>query len=225
MSTGSTLYALHRASGALAGEQKLGGSPSAGCGVGTTHVFVPLTSGKVEAYKLVRKGESDTEATIHHGAGVAYAAPVVTDTRVFWGTAAGDLYADGIEASVARYRFRTNGPIVSQPSFWTPRVYVTSEDGRCYALNEKTGEPEWHYVAGHPIRQPAVPMSDGVYVVSEQGSMAKLSNNNGSMLWAASGISQFVAASAARAYATDYTNRLTVFDAKSGQRLGVLSTS
>src|SRR3569833_4560458 len=124
MSTGSTLYALHRASGALAGEQKLGGSPSAGCGVGTTHVFVPLTSGKVEAYKLVRKCEIDTEATIHHGVGVAYAAPVVTDTRVFWGTAAGDLNADGIEATVARYRFRTNGPLGSQTSFWLLCVFV-----------------------------------------------------------------------------------------------------
>ncbi len=224
MTNGTTLYVLRRATGEVIWQVRLGSSPSAGCAVGPTHVFVPLVNGKVEAFLLKRTNPVEAAAILHSGYGAAQAAPVIGDSRVYWTTNKGDLYADGFDSPMNRFRFRAGGPISSPPAVWSPRAFVTSQDGFCYAINDTTGALQWHFSAGAPIFTQPAPIRDAVYVTSDRRQLWRLNAETGLAEWATAGITKFLAAGASRVYAVDYVGRLAVLDAKTGNRLGTMST-
>jgi outer membrane protein assembly factor BamB len=107
-------------------------------------------------------------------------------TSMFRGGAArtGVYEAQGGQALVGlRWRFTTEGDVISSPTVVGSSVYVGSGDGRLYALNLETGAKRWSYDAGNPVMaSPAV--GDGrVYAGTRDGHYFAVDAGTGAVRW------------------------------------------
>jgi len=173
--------------------------------------------------------------------GRAMIQPLVTlqteeEEYVGWPTDRGYLYIGRIDRRSEdrfelRYRLETDGNIAARPTYMPPDpgnpgasglLFVTSESGFAYAVEEKTGEVAWRFPTGEPIIEPPVRIDDRIYVAVQLGGMYCLDAHTGKELWYAPRIKQFVAASPQRVYAVDTLGRLVALYAKTGARLDTL---
>jgi outer membrane protein assembly factor BamB len=219
---GSTIYLLKASTGELVWERKAGGAPGAGPAVTSNLVFVPMTTGVMEAYPIDNPVARSNNFRSH---GRAMIQPVYTGTYVAWPTDRGHLYVtEGTENRI-NYRLEANATIVARPAFLPPdRIVVSSVDGFVYCLREDNGELQWRFSTGEPIVTTPVGIGDAVYAVTTDGSLFVINAATGHELWSASRMALVIGASKDRLYCLNDTNRLTVFDRQSGSQLGSLST-
>jgi outer membrane protein assembly factor BamB len=84
-----------------------------------------------------------------------------------------------------------NGNIASSPAYSSGRIYIGSNDGYLYCLDEDTGAQVWNYSAGqHPIgltgvaSSPAIDEARGLVIcASDQGYLFALDKNTGAEIW------------------------------------------
>jgi hypothetical protein len=95
-------------------------------------------------------------------------------------------------------------------------------DGVVYAVNVASGKIEWKHSTGDAILVSPVAIGDKVFVVSEQGGLHCLDAKDGTQLWFAPKMRQFISLSPSRGYASDELGRLVALDAASGARLGAM---
>jgi outer membrane protein assembly factor BamB len=224
VANGSQLYALERSTGVLSWTAAVKGSPSCGGAMTADRVYVPMLSGAIESYKLVRTDAVERAPVIFFGSGAAESPPLATGTHLMWGTNKGNVYIDGATSSSNRVRFIAGGSITGAVAYRSPRVFATSLDGHAYALDETSGAKLWQFSGGSPIREQPVSIGDVVYVTTDAGGLYQLAADAGSSRWFVPGITHFVAASAKRVYAADRIGRIFILDAASGARLGMLPT-
>lgn len=216
---GSKLYMLDRMTGGVQWVRELKGVPSAGGIMTKDRIYLPMVSGALESYVLAPKNALERAPLIFFGHGAAAAAPLASETKLMWGTDAGNVYIDALVSSANRVRFQAGGPIYGRLAYQAPRVFFTSLDGFVYAIDESHGTKLWQLSLGGPSRQPPVVVGDSLYAVVDSGGLRKLTAATGIEQWFAPGVKQFVAASNARVYAADELGNLAVFDAATGSRL------
>lgn len=221
---GSTLYVLDRTRGELLWSHKLKGAPSAGAAANQDHAYIPMIDGSIEVYKFVRVNAVDENAAIVFGKGQPLQAPLATEKRLMWGTAAGYVFSDSLVNSQVRFRVKADGPVVAQLAYRPPLLVFGSKDGYLYAINELNGSLIWKFSAGAAIVEQPVAVEGAVYALADSGGLFRLDPLSGRETWYAAGVKKFLAASAQRLYAADYVGRLLVLDALSGARLATLAT-
>jgi hypothetical protein len=204
--------------------RELKGAPSAGPAISDKRLYVPMLSGALEAYMLLPKTAVDRAPLIFFGNGASEAPPLVSDTRLMWGSNKGNVYIDQLASSANRVRFIAGGPVIGRLAYRSPRVFLTSLDGFAYAIDEISGRKLWQFSLGGPVRQPPIAIGDALYVVADAGGMWKLAQDTGLQQWFVPGVSQFVSASATRIYAVDLLGQLLVLDGATGARQGLLDT-
>jgi outer membrane protein assembly factor BamB len=224
VSNGTHLYLLSRTDGQLVWDRDMKGFPSAGPGMSASRVYVAMLNGSVHSYNIADKNAVDRDPVLFFGTGRSEAAPVVSETHMMWGTNTGNVYCDGLQSSVNRFLFKAHGPVTATLVHRPPLLYVTSQDGYVYALNDENGASLWQFSAGSPLLKPAATIRDAVYVTPDSGGMSRLSVTSGVEQWFAAGITQFVAASPTRVYGTDVGGGLIILNAQTGARLGSLPT-
>jgi outer membrane protein assembly factor BamB len=224
VANGSALYVLDRSTGGVQWIKQLKGSPSTGPAITADRVYLPMLSGALEVYMLVPKTAVDRAPLIFFGHGAAEAPPLVSDSRLMWGTRSGNVYIDALTNSTNRVRFVAGGPVVGRLAHRSPRVFFTSLDGFVYAIDELHGGKIWEFSLGGPSRQPPVAIGDSLYTVSDAGGMWKLAADSGSQQWFAPGVKQFLAASATRVYAADLLGQMLVLDIATGAQQGLYDT-
>ncbi len=84
-----------------------------------------------------------------------------------------------------RWKFTTDGAVISSPSVAEKRVYVGSNDKNIYCLDSRTGSLIWNFTTGARIKSsPAI--ADGrVYLGPDDGYVYCLDADNGSLIWSA----------------------------------------
>ncbi len=92
--------------------------------------------------------------------------------------AAGVLKLHGV-----KWKFQTGGEVISSPAVVGGVVFVGSNDGRLYAIDEATGALKWKFAAGARIvSSPAV--ADGVvYFGSYDGNFYAVEEETGKLRW------------------------------------------
>jgi outer membrane protein assembly factor BamB len=92
--------------------------------------------------------------------------PVVADGLVFVGTEAGYLVAIDADSGEDRWRFSTDGAIVSEaPAIADGVIYVVSQDAFLYAVDAATGAERWRqHVGSSPA---TLTVADGVLYVAD----------------------------------------------------------
>ena len=89
----------------------------------------------------------------------------------------------GLRLPHVKWKFHTNGYVISSPAVVGNLVYVGSTDGSLYALDRLTGALRWKFVTrGRVSSSPAV--SNGlVYFCSYDGNLYALDTANGKLRW------------------------------------------
>jgi alpha-amylase len=104
---------------------------------------------------------------------------------VYFGSTSGDFYALQAVDGKEKWKYHTNGTIISSPVVADGIVLFGSSDGFAYALDAGTGKVKWMYVAeGNIVSSPAV--ADGVVYIgseSEQRSLHAVDLQTGKAIW------------------------------------------
>lgn len=84
-----------------------------------------------------------------------------------------------------RWKFATNGAVVSSPTVADGRVYVGSHDKNVYCLNARTGRLIWKFSTNERIKSSPAVAGGRVYVGPDDGYVYCLDAYNGSLIWLA----------------------------------------
>jgi hypothetical protein len=104
-------------------------------------------------------------------------------SNFYFGSTSGVVYAvskDGKEL----WHTKPGGGIETTPAVAFGRVFVGSDDGNLYALNETSGKLLWKYSTGGPITaSPIVSINGIVFVGSTDGRIYALNSEDGNLVW------------------------------------------
>lgn len=218
---GSKIYVLKASDGTVNWEKSVPGAPVLGPAVSDEYIFVPLISGKVDAYEVDHPNRA---ATTFRTMGHPTTQPVVLNHSVAWATDRGHVYVASTNDGKAKYRVETKDNVVSTPGFLAPdKIFVTSQDGYLYSVRETRGGINWRFSTGESISHGPVGVRDTVYVIADSGTMYAIDGEAGVERWTTSGIRGFIAATDDRLYCTDLTASLVVIDSRSGSRVASIS--
>ncbi len=213
---GATLFVLDRADGRPVIIRTVGGAPGAAPAVSERHVFVPLVTGRIEAYPLE---EQALTPWYYQSYGRAMVAPLTTPDSFVWATDAGRVYVGRLPELGLRYRLETASEIVAPCAYHQPMVYVATLDGEVFALNELTAVRQWKYATGFPVTRAPAAVKDRVFVTSEEPALHCVDAITGASLWEVPNVTQFAALSATRVYGVDVLGALVALDAQTGALL------
>lgn len=219
---GSTLYVLLADSGEIVWQKMVGGAPGAGPAVSDQMVFVPMISGAVESYNLE---DPKRPVSVHRSFGHTFVQPVVSRDAVAWPTDRGNLYVGNANSAGMRFRIEAKDAMNAAPAFMKPgKIFATSLDGYLYCIDEKKGAVLWRFTTGEATSQSPIAFGDYVYLITDNGSMFAVSATEPVEQWVTTNVSSFVAGNDQRLYVLDPSGDLVILDAKSGSKLGKLST-
>lgn len=182
-------------------------------------VFVPTASGQIEIYyidDLLQVGGGLS------GEGQCVSPPILSGTRVAWGSDTGFIHITVADGAAVKYRIPTGVGIDAPLSARPPRVFVGSLDTSLYCVNDTSGAILWRFTTGSPIRQMPVVIGDGVYTSPEDGGLFRLAALDGRQEWFNPTPRKFLAASGTRIYTLDGFKRLEVLDAATGASVDLI---
>lgn len=82
-----------------------------------------------------------------------------------------------------KWSFKTDGKIFSSPIVHDGIVYIGSEDGNLYAINEKTGKIHWKFKTGGAVHSSPAVFKNMVYIGSFDGYYYAIDSKTGHLKW------------------------------------------
>ncbi|WP_348797612.1 PQQ-binding-like beta-propeller repeat protein [Flavobacterium adhaerens] len=82
-----------------------------------------------------------------------------------------------------KWAFKTDGKVFSSPIVNEGTVYIGSEDGNLYAINEKTGKTNWKFKTGGAVHSSPAIFENTVYVGSFDGYYYAIDTKTGQLKW------------------------------------------
>lgn len=82
-----------------------------------------------------------------------------------------------------KWAFKTNGKIFSSPIVHDGVVYIGSEDGNLYAIDEKTGKTHWKFKTGGAVHSSPAIFKNVVYIGSFDGYYYAVDSKTGKLKW------------------------------------------
>ena len=82
-----------------------------------------------------------------------------------------------------RWKFTTNGGVVSSPSVVDGRVYVGSNDKNIYSIDARSGRLVWKFMTGARIKSSPAVVDGKVYIGPDDGYVYCLDAHKGSIVW------------------------------------------
>ena len=82
-----------------------------------------------------------------------------------------------------KWAFKTDGKIFSSPIVQNGIVYIGSEDGNLYAIEEKTGKVHWKFKTGGAVHSSPAILNNTVYIGSFDGHYYAIDVKTGLLKW------------------------------------------
>lgn len=82
-----------------------------------------------------------------------------------------------------KWKFKTNGPVLSSPAIADGVVFFGSEDGLLYAVDQQTGQQKWKFQTKGAVSSSPAVENGVVYFGSFDGRFYALDANSGSLKW------------------------------------------
>ena len=224
---GSSIYCLSAKDGSILWRRSCESLPGAGPSVSYNYVFVPLISGKVQAFPIRSKG---LDPKYFVSAGRALTQPLITARTISWPTDRGHYnvayYDEAVthrEVGAIKYRLKLDDEIIAVAARSSRVLFVPSTNGYLYAMDEVLGTIYWEYSAGEPISQSPVVIGDWIYLVTDRDNLFKIGVRDGvpAPEWpeGVAGIRQIVSVSSDRIYAIDTNQNLVALQIETGNRV------
>ena len=218
---GGTLYILDRNTGREFATHKLDGGVGGGPALTEEYAFVPMFTGKLEAFSL---GEPRDYPWYYASTGRVFDAPTATPDSVVWPTDRGYLYVANPAANGVRYRFESSGRVIGHPSSVDGVLYLASSNGYLYAVSELNGHQLWRYSTGSPGSKAPLVVAGVAYVPTEEPTLHAVNCQGGTIKWIAPGVSRVAGVGKSRVYGMNRVGELISLDANSGVPMGKLKT-
>ncbi|WP_442483462.1 outer membrane protein assembly factor BamB family protein [Aeoliella sp. SH292] len=219
---GNTIHVLDRENGMEIMSRPLGGGAGGGPAISEEYVYVPLFSGKIEAFPI---GDAKKSVWYYASAGRSFRSATRTQDSVVWPTERGYLYVANPGGNGVRYRFETSGLVNSHPVSYNGLLLTSSSNGFVYGIDEMTGQQRWRYASGSGMHRSPVAIDGVAYIASEQPALHAIDAATGKGLWKTPGVWQLLGVGKTRAYGLTRMGDIMVLDTKSGVPLGSLRTS
>jgi len=88
-----------------------------------------------------------------------------------------------VQAGAVKWKFKTDGAVVSSPALADGVVYVGSADGNLYAIDQETGAQKWKVDTGEPIVSSPAVANGLVYFVGSDGALYAVGAPTGAHKW------------------------------------------
>jgi len=85
--------------------------------------------------------------------------------------------------AILRWKFHTNGIVMSSPAVVQSKVYVGSFDKNIYCLNASDGSKIWNFTTGNFVRSSPAVVNNKVYSGADDGFVYCLDAGTGEQLW------------------------------------------
>lgn len=110
---------------------------------------------------------------------------IAQDTSMFRNDPAhSGVYTGGVpQLHGVKWKFHTGGEVVSSPAIVNGVVYVGSNDGNLYAINDSTGTQEWKFTARARIPSSPAVADGSVYFGAYDGNFYAVDAANGKLRW------------------------------------------
>lgn len=221
---GARITVLDRHTGVEHLNRELGGGAGGGPALSKGYVYVPMFTGKVEAYALDDE-EEDELVWYYASSGRVFQPATATPASVVWPTQKGFLYVANPEANGVRYRFESAGLVNSGPASADGKLMLSTSNGYVFALDELTGQQLWRYSTGSSLTSSPVAIGGTLYVASEAPALHAISLADGERKWRTGGIAELAGVSQSRVYGMTRQGELVTMDLESGVPLATLRTS
>ncbi|MFH1087974.1 MAG: PQQ-binding-like beta-propeller repeat protein [Chloroflexota bacterium] len=146
----------------------------------------PLISGSVVYAtsfdgKLYALSASDGRKLWDFTAPAAIASPpAVSGDTIFFGTFSNEFFAVNNKGAEL-WRFQAGNWIWARPLATQTTVYAASLDGKLYALDARSGSPQWSFDSQAPIAVPPLLIGDTLVVANKKGTVSIVSTRDGKM--------------------------------------------
>lgn len=217
---GSRVYCLDAETGLTVWDRQCKSGPSGGVAISQNYIFVTEVNGMVQGFPLNGRGIPTTNFISF---GRALVKPLITDLTVSWPSDRGYYNVGSANApDTPAYHFRTDSTIVCPGISVNDQLIFAANDGKTYALDEKTGATNWEFSSGDPISNSPATFGGSIYVVTDLERLFKINSTDGNLdsKWprGIAGIRRFVAASQNQVYFIDRLNNLVAFNRTTGAR-------
>ncbi len=220
---GARVFAMNRATGYIEMDTPIGGAAGAGPAIGGDEVYVPLIRGSLEAHTI---GSSRSSKPLSYpSAGKLLVRPTASSRRVVWPNDRGQLYVARTGASGVLYRIETDGKIAAPVAISDSSFYSVTTEGFVQAVDDVIGSQRWRKSIGERVFTSPIVVAGRVFVCSDQDRLHCLDSEDGSPVWSAPGIAQFVAVTKQRAYGLSRFYELVAVDLETGAEIGRLNAT
>ena len=93
-------------------------------------------------------GSVPSEQTIPDAHDIFLSSPAVYNSRVYFGSSDGNIYALNEKTGILEWKFETKGIVHASPAIANDTVYIGSWDSYLYALAADTGIEKWRFKTG-----------------------------------------------------------------------------
>jgi eukaryotic-like serine/threonine-protein kinase len=121
------------------------------------------------------------------GLGLGYSVAAMPDSAASFrgdATHSGLYSATGVpQFHAEKWKFKTNGPVVSSPAISDGTVYVGSYDRYVYAINQSDGKQRWAFKTQARVTSSPAVYAGRVFISSFDGNLYALDAKTGAQLW------------------------------------------
>ena len=91
-----------------------------------------------------------------------WSSPAVGEGVVYFGSEDEALYAVDIQTGAEKWKFETEGDVLSSPTIGDGVIYFGSQDGNLYAVDTQTRRLKWKFMTQDDISRSDPAIADGV---------------------------------------------------------------
>jgi eukaryotic-like serine/threonine-protein kinase len=88
-----------------------------------------------------------------------------------------------VQAGSVKWKFKTEGAVVSSPAIADGVIYVGSGDGNLYAIDQETGTQKWKFDTGEPVVSSPAIANGLVYFIGSDGALYAVVAATGAPKW------------------------------------------
>ncbi|HMO14424.1 MAG TPA: PQQ-binding-like beta-propeller repeat protein [Pirellulaceae bacterium] len=218
--SGPYLFCLEADTGLTRWKRTCTNGPTGGVAISDRFLFVTEGSGVVESFPFIYDGLPPGRFISFGRTSIK---PHITRYTISWPSGIGYYnVASANNPNSVAYRLLADRHIVAPGGSLPGQLFVASEDGKIYAMDELRGKLNWEYSLGSPVSRSPVGFLDSVYVISDSNRLFKLNAYDGfpDDRWPQGipDITSFLAASQTKAYFLDTLGRLIALDRETGAR-------
>ncbi|WP_437193126.1 outer membrane protein assembly factor BamB family protein [Planctomicrobium sp. SH527] len=227
---GMRVYAFNKSTGAPTLELTLPSPPSASPKEDDQFLYVPTVDGMLRSYDgqelrdlhkrgMLPKWTNRAERWRYQMPKASDSTPIPIDHEVVFSSKAGFLYRLNGESNYLRYQLEIGNPLSAPMTYSRNNVFLVDSRSRIVCVDIKTGQPQWTYSTGSPVRSQPRVVGNQLFASAVREGLVSINLVTGLSEWQQSQASDVIAVSEERVYANDDKNNLMILDRATGRVL------